>query len=76
MSDSANQEDELEQNLVQQSRIKNGKEEQQNISFMLTECQKLKCISLWILKIIVENGSKSLIVNALLDDGSTETYVN
>ena len=37
MSDSANQEDELEQNLVQQSRIKNGKEEQQNISFMLTE---------------------------------------
>ena len=38
MSDSANQEDELEQNLVQQSRIKNGKEEQQNISFMLTEC--------------------------------------
>ena len=38
MSDSANQEDELEQNLVQQSRIKNGKEKQQNISFMLTEC--------------------------------------
>ena len=26
--------------------------------------------------IIVEDGSKSLIINALLDDGSTQTYLN
>ena len=28
------------------------------------------------MSIIVEDGSKSLIINALLDDGSTQTYLN
>ena len=42
----------------------------------MTECQKLGCISLWAESIIVENGSKSLIINALLDDGSIQTYLN
>ena len=35
-----------------------------------------KCISLQTVPVIVENGSKSLIINALLDDGSTQTYLN
>ena len=49
---------------------------QQNTSFMATEFQKLGCISLQTVPIIVENGSKSLIINAVLDDGSTETNLN
>ena len=43
---------------------------------MATECQKLGCVSLRTMPIIVENGSKSLIINALLADGSTQTYIN
>ena len=43
---------------------------------MATERQKLGCISLRTVPIIVENGSKSLKINALLDDGSTQTYLN
>ena len=54
--------------------IKGG--EQQNTSFLATECQELECISLRTVSIIVEDGSKSLIINALLDDGSTQTYLN
>ena len=49
---------------------------QQNTSFMATEFQKLGCISLQTVPIIVENGSKCLIINAVLDDGSTETNLN
>ena len=77
MLHSANQEDELEQNSAQQSKIslKEG-EEQQNTSFMATECQKLGCISLQTVPIIVENGSKSLIINPLLGDGTTQTCLN
>ena len=74
---STNQEDELEQNLVRQSKISLIEaEEQRNISFMAIEYQKLGCISLRAVSIIVENGSKSLIINALLDDGSTQKYLN
>ena len=51
-------------------------EEQQNTSFMATECQKLGCISLKTVPIIVENGSKSLIINPLLGDGTTQTCLN
>ena len=51
-------------------------EEQQKISLMTTECQMLGCISLRTVPIFVENGSKSLIINALLDNGSTQTYLN
>ena len=51
-------------------------EEQQNTSFMATEYEKLQCILLQTVPIIVENGSKSLIINALLDDGSKQTYLN
>ena len=77
MLHSANQEDELEHNPVRQSKISLMEgEEQQNTSFMATKCQKLGCISLQTVPIIVENGSKSLIINALLDDGSTQTYLN
>ena len=77
MLHSANQEDELEQNPVSQSKMSlMEEEEQQNASFMETECQKLVCISLQRVPIIVENRSKSLIINALLDDGSTQTYLN
>ena len=43
---------------------------------MATGCQKLRCISLQVTPIIVENGSISLTINALLDDGSTQTYLN
>ena len=77
MLHSANQEDEVEQNPAQQSKtsLMEG-EEQQNTSFVATECQKLGCISLQTVPVIVENGSKSLIINALLDDGSTQTYLN
>ena len=73
----ANQEDEVEQNPAQQSKtsLMEG-EEQQNTSFVATKCQKLGCISLQTVPVIVENGSKSLIINALLDDGSTQTYLN
>ena len=53
------------------------REEQQNTSFMATEYQKMGCISLRTVPIIVENRSKRLIINALLDDGSTQTtYLN
>ena len=46
MLQSANQEDELEQNSAQQSKISLMEgEEQENTSFMATECQKLVCIS-------------------------------
>ena len=77
MLHSANQEDELEQNPVRQSKISLMEgEKQQNTSFMTTECQKLRCISLRTVPIIVKNGSKSLIINALLDDGNTQTYLN
>ena len=77
MLDSANHEDELQQNPVPISKtsLMEG-EEQQNTSFMGTEYQKMGCISLRTVPIIVENGSKSLIINALLDDGSTQTYLN
>ena len=51
-------------------------EEQQKISLITTECQMLGCISLQTVLIFVENGSKSLIINALLDNGSTQTYLN
>ena len=76
MLHSAKQEDELEQNSAQQSKIslKEG-EEQGNTSFMATECQKLGCISLRTVRIVVENGSKSLTIDALLDDGSTQKYL-
>ena len=43
---------------------------------MATEYPKLGCISLRTVPIIVENGSKSLVINASLDDGSTQTYLN
>ena len=43
---------------------------------MAAECQKLGCISFRTVPILMENGSKSLIINALLDDGSTQTYLN
>ena len=77
MLHSANQEDEVEQNPAQQSKTSLMEwEEQQNTSFVATECQKLGCISLQTVPVIVENGSKSLIINALLDDGSTQTYLN
>ena len=77
MLHSANQEDEVEQNPAQQWKTSLMEwEEQQNTSFVATECQKLGCISLQTVPVIVENGSKSLIINALLDDGSTQTYLN
>ena len=77
MLHSANQEDEVEQNPAQQSKTSPMEgEEQQNTSFVATKCQKLGCISLQTVPVIVENGSKSLIINALLDDGSTQTYLN
>ena len=38
--------------------------------------QKLGCILLRAVPIRVKNGSKSLIINALLDDRSTQTYLN
>ena len=77
MFHSASQEDELEQNSVRQSKISLMEgEEQQNTSFMATECQKLGFISLQTVPIIVENGNKGLIINALLDNGSTQTYLN
>ena len=77
MLHSANQEDEVEQNPAQQSKTSLMEwEEQQNTSFVATKCQKLACISLQTVPVIVENGSKSLIINALLDDGSTQTYLN
>ena len=38
--------------------------------------QKLGCILLRTVPIRVKNGSKSLTINALLDDGSTQTYLN
>ena len=77
MLHSANQEDEVEQNPAQQSKTSLMEwEEQQNTSFVATKCQKLGCISLQTVPVIVENGSKSLIINALLDDGSTQTYLN
>ena len=41
-----------------------------------TECQKLECISSQAVPIIAENGSKSLIINALFNDESTQTYLN
>ena len=76
MLHSAKQEDELEQNSAQQSKIslKEGVE-QGNTSFMATECQKLGCISLRTVRIVVENRSKSLTIDALLDDGSTQKYL-
>ena len=37
---------------------------------------KVGCISLRTVPIIVENGSKSLIINALLDNRSTQIYLN
>ena len=43
---------------------------------MATEYPKLGCISLRTVPIIVENGSKRLVINASLDDGSTQTYLN
>ena len=52
------------------------REEQQNTSFMTTKCQKLWFILLRTLPIMVENRSKGLIINDLLDDGSTQTYLN
>ena len=41
-----------------------------------TECQKLECISSQAVPIIAENGIKILIINALFNDGSTQTYLN
>ena len=52
------------------------RDEQRNTSFMVTECQKLECISLRTVPIVSENRSKSLIINALLDDESTQTFLN
>ena len=52
------------------------RDEQRSTSFMVTECQKLECISLRTVPIVAENRSKSLIINALLDDESTQTYLN
>ena len=76
MLHSAKQEDKLEQNSAQQSQISLKKgEEQGNTSFMATECQKLGCISLRTVRIVVENGSESLTIDALLDDGSTQKYL-
>lgn len=43
---------------------------------MATECQKLERISTQAVPIVAENGIKSLIINGLLDDGSTQTYLN
>ena len=43
---------------------------------MATKCQKLGYILLWIVPIIVENKSNSLIINAVLDNQSTQTYLN
>lgn len=50
--------------------------EQHNRAFMATEFQKLECISTQTVPIIAENGTKSLIINGLLDNGSTQTYLN
>ena len=52
------------------------RDEQRNTSFMVTECQKLECTSLRTVPNVSENRSKSLIINALLDDGSTQTCLN
>ena len=69
MLHSADQEDELEHNPTCQSKISLMEgEEQQNTSIMAAEGQKQQCISMWAVPIIVENGSKSLIIKALLDD--------
>ena len=77
MLHSANQEDELKQNSAQQSKISlKEEEERQKTTFMATECQRLGYISLQAVPIIVENRSKSFIINALLDDGRTQTYLN
>ena len=38
--------------------------------------KKLECISTQAVPVVVENGIKSLIINGLLDDGSTQTYLN
>ena len=43
---------------------------------MATDCKKLGCILLWTTPIIVENGSKSSTINGLLDDESTQAYLN
>ena len=45
----------------------------QNKSFMATECQRLGCISLPTVPIIVKNG---FIKKLLLDDGNTQTCLN
>ena len=77
MSHSANQEDKLEQNPACQSQISlMEREEQQSTPFMVTECQRLGCISLPTRPTIVKNGSKGLTVNALLYGGSTQTNLN
>ena len=77
MSHSANQEDKLEQNPACQSQISlMEREEQQSTPFMVTECQRLGCISLPTKPTIVKNGSKGLTVNALLYGGSTQTNLN
>ena len=43
---------------------------------MATKCLKLGCILLRAMPVIVKNGSKILLINAVLDDGSTQTYLN
>ena len=43
---------------------------------MATKCLKLGCILLRVMPVIVKNGSKILLINAVLDDGSTQTYLN
>lgn len=50
--------------------------EHHNRAFLATECQKLECISTQAVPVVAENGIKSLIINGLLDDGSTQTYLN
>ena len=43
---------------------------------MATKCLKLGYILLRAMPVIVKNGSKILLLNAVLDDGSTQTYLN
>ena len=52
----------------------NGREKQ--TTMMAQECIETEFIALRTVPVILRNGSRSLKVNALLDDASTKTYVN
>ena len=58
MLHNAKREDNLEQNPAHHLKISLMEEEQQNTSFMATKCEKLGCVSLQTVSIIVEMGVK------------------